>query len=92
MDKIKKFFNFKVFFLPRILQMLFIPIIILAGIALMMTFYKQSGLGDIIILIGLFLLLALIVRSIFETLIVPFKQFEVLEEINKQIQKNEKNN
>lgn len=92
MDKIKKFFNFKVFFLPKILQILFVPIMILSFIFLIIAFYKQPGLENVFILIAFFLLLILIIRSIFETLIVPFKQFEILEEINKHLKKNEKNN
>jgi hypothetical protein len=92
MDKIKNFFNFKVFFLPKILQVLFVPIMILSFIFLIIAFYKQPGLENVFILIAFFLLLILIIRAIFETLIVPFKQFEILEEINKHLKKNEKNN
>jgi L-cystine uptake protein TcyP (sodium:dicarboxylate symporter family) len=89
MKKIKSFFKFKVFVFPKILQIIFIPLIILSLASIVIIFKQDVNVEKSVYIILFSPLLILAIRSLFELFIVPFKQYEVLQDIHSSLQKNE---
>ena len=85
MRNIKNFITFKTFYFPKIMQIVFFisTAIAITSSLVLVTKNWQLALPALIIS-------PILLRLIFEFLIIPFKQYEALENINKTIQSNEK--
>ena len=91
MEKLKDFFKFKIFVLPKILQIIFIPFVILSIASIIIIFKNNITIESIFLFFLILPLFILSIRCILELFIVSFKQYETLEEIHKSLKKNEIN-
>lgn len=84
MNKIKSFFNFEIMLLPKLLQSLFIIVLLFCFLAALMVFKK-----DIILSIVLMIVLPVLARAIFEYIVIQFKQYDALKRISENIKEQQ---
>ena len=80
MSKIKKFFDFEIMLMPKLVQSLFIIVLLFCFLGAVFVFKK-----DILLSLILMIILPLFIRAFFEFIIIHFKQYDALQSILKNI-------
>lgn len=83
MHKLKKFLNFNTLIMPKLVQGFFIILTVISIVSAAFMSFKHLWFG-----LGM-LLVPLLLRLLAEWLIIPFKQFEVLQSIQESVKNHE---